>query len=145
MGQVDDTALRAAVVQKSLELGDRLGDLFVERAQSYAPRGSFGDRGDAIFENIGHDPADVAGDMVVIRVYCTSGHARYNNEGTGIYGPEGEPITALHTLPNGEPGFLKFDSAIMGIVFTKEVAGYPGSHFWDRAIDDWPDIVAGLA
>lgn len=57
--------------------------------------------------------------------------ARYQDEGTGIYGPEGQRITA----PNG--GVLVFDwPAAGGIVFVRSVAGAPGRHYFMEPMPD---------
>lgn len=50
----------------------------------------------------------------------------WENDGTGIYGPDGRRIEAH------DGGVLAFDWPVAGgIVFFKSVAGSPGRHFWD--------------
>jgi hypothetical protein len=57
--------------------------------------------------------------------------ARFQDEGTGIYGPEGQRITA-----HGG-GVLAFDwPAAGGVVFFRSVAGAPGRHYF---IEPMPD------
>jgi hypothetical protein len=65
------------------------------------------------------------------------GYARYQDEGTGVFGPEGTRITPVSS------SVLVFDwPAAGGVVFARSVAGAPGTHFWTLAVGEWPDIVA---
>lgn len=74
------------------------------------------------------------GATVTVRVNEESG--RYQDEGTGIYGPEGRRIEAR------PGGVLAFDwPAAGGMVFVHSVAGSPGNRFWTNALNAWPDVV----
>lgn len=62
----------------------------------------------------------------------TAEYARYQDEGTGEFGPEGTRI-----VPTKPGGVLAFDwPAAGGFVFFKSVAGSPGTHFFTDAMPD---------
>lgn len=63
-------------------------------------------------------------------------YARWQNEGTGIYGPTGARI-----FPRSAK-VLVFDwPAAGGVVFARSVAGSPGRHFWDDMPSRWADAL----
>ena len=64
-------------------------------------------------------------------------YASFQNYGTGIYGPEGTPI-----VPRRPGGVLVFDwPAAGGIVFARSVRGTEPTHYWERTLDEWPEIL----
>lgn len=140
MGATDTDTLRQALIDRTVEWAALLGDAFVDAARAGCSR-----RTGALWDSIQRDEPQVAGDQVTVRVSAGEGleYARYVDEGTGVFIGEG-PIHALHNLANGQPGYMVFDSPIMGIVFTREIQGMPGTHFWQNAIDQWPSIVGGV-
>ena len=131
-GRVDTSRIKRAVQEYALQRAETLADRFVEVARGYAPRRT--SRGaDSI------EVASVAPSSSGVRIQITVGeqYMRFQNEGTGVYGPAGRPITPK----NGN--VLVFDSLIGGgLVFARSVRGTEPTHFWDRAVDQWPRIVA---
>lgn len=66
-------------------------------------------------------------------------YSRYQDEGTGIYGPTGARIFPTHAK------VLRFDSpAAGGIVYARSVAGAPGTHFWDKVPAAWHEALAAV-
>jgi len=117
----------------ALQRAQDLGDAFVETAQSYAPRRT-GAGADSIAVEDVH--ATSSGVRVVIKV--GEEYMAFQNFGTGIYGPRGTPI-----VPHKAGGVLVFDSLIGGgLVFARSVRGTEPTHFWERTVDAWPQIVS---
>lgn len=110
---------------------EALADRFVEVARGFAPRRT-GTGADSI------EAAAVAerGGGFTVEVTVGETYMKYQNEGTGIYGPDGSPIEA------GPGGVLVFDwPAAGGLVFARHVRGTEATHWWDRAVLAWPQIV----
>jgi hypothetical protein len=127
---MDTAALADRVRQAALDRGQRLGEAFVNAAQNNAPR-----RTGAGADSIVIDGVSESAHGVVVRIVVGEIYMRYQNEGTGIYGPEGTPI-----VPHGH--VLVFDwFAAGGVVFATHVRGTEPTHWWDRTIAQWPDIV----
>lgn len=132
MSVVDTSRLEEAVRMHGVERMNALADNFVERAQQNASR-----RTGALADSISHDEPRDEGDHITCTATCTAEYALYQEEGTGIFGPDGVPITPTHAK------VLVFDwPAAGGIVFARSVIGSEPTRFWSRTIEDWPTIVA---
>lgn len=112
-----------------------VADAFVEGAQGRCSR-----KTGTLADSIQHDAPVFDGDRVTCIVTAGEGldYAGYQNEGTGIYGPEGAPIVPVNAK------VLVFDSAAGGVTFARSVKGAPGTHFWDDTVKDFPNIVASV-
>lgn len=131
---VDVSGLQASVRDYGQARVVELADEFVNAAKSFAPR-----RTGAGADSIEVTSIDATGDEYVAHVEVGEEYMAFQNTGTGIYGPRGVPITPQ----NGT--FLVFPALIGGgMVFARQVRGTEPTHFWERAIDNWPRIVAGL-
>lgn len=109
-----------------------VSDLMVEDTRAACSR-----RSGELADSIEMDPWSNDGTRYSSTIRATSDHARYQDEGTGIYGPEGTRIEA----PPG--GVLAFDwPAAGGVVYFKSVAGSPGTHFF---MEPMPDRFAAAA
>lgn len=112
-----------------------LADAFVEQARVFAPYRT-GDLSKSI--EAGEPIPTGNGWQVVITV--GEEHGRYQEEGTGIYGPQGVPITPR------PGGVLVFDwPAAGGMVFARSVRGTEPTHWWTRSLQAWPQVVAGVS
>jgi hypothetical protein len=118
---------------------ERCGELFANEVETNAPK-----RTRRLVDSIEQSTVTVYPDRVsmTVRVTATSDdgapYPAFQNEGTGIFGPDGVPIT-----PKKPGGVLVFDwPAAGGIVFAKSVRGTEPTRFWDKAVDAWPDIVS---
>lgn len=122
---------------------------YTRRTANGARRRAPGDTGQlrgSIQENI-----TVSGLRVVGRVYSPLKHAIYQHEGTGIYGPTGQPIRPkkgkfLVFEPGRGTGPLRIGGkhaapGKRGLVFAREVKGVPPNPFLTdalRAAVPWP-------
>ena len=126
---VDVSGIERLVRERGRAIAEVIGAEFVNTGQGFAPR-----RTGAGADSIAVDGIDENGDQFVIRIVVGEVYMRYQNEGTGIYGPEGSPIVPT----NGK--VLVFDG-IGGTVFTPSVRGTEPTHWWDRTVAEWPRIV----
>jgi len=123
--------LLRAVERHAIERFERVGDEFVRTAQDLAPR-----RTGAGADSIEASEANQSGSSVTIRVTVGEEYMKYQNEGTGVYGPTGTPIRA------SGGGVLAFDwPAAGGMVFVHYVRGSEATHWWDRTLQAWPQIL----
>lgn len=117
---------------------ERCGDLFAEEVERNAPK-----RTRTLVDSIEKSTVTVYPTEVrmTVKVTATSDegapYPAFQNEGTGIFGPDGVPIRPVRAR------VLRFDwPAAGGIVFAKSVRGTEPTRFWDKAVNAWPDIVA---
>jgi hypothetical protein len=90
-----------------------------------ATRAACSRREGTLADSIEIDSWSEEGDRYTTTIRATAEHARFQDEGTGIYGPEGTPIYPT----SGK--VLRFDwPAAGGVVFFAHVAGSPGTHFF---------------
>lgn len=127
---VNTDGLRRLVQSRGRDIADAIGASFVAKAQGLAPR-----RTGAGADSIVVDGVDEYGEGFRIRIVVGEVYMRYQNEGTGIYGPEGTPI-----VPRSAK-VLVFDSPVLGLTFAPSVRGTEPTHWWDRTVDAWPEIV----
>lgn len=129
---VETAHLENLVRSHAMERMVTLADVFVERAQQNASV-----RTGELRDSISHDDPVDNGDRISCTAQAAAEHALYQEEGTGIFGPDGVPIT-----PKNGP-FLVFDwPAAGGVVFARKVIGSEPTRFWTRTIEEWPLIVA---
>ena len=129
---VDASAVSDAVRRWALEAWQTVADVFVTTAQGNASR-----RTGALAESISHDEPRDYGTGVTCTATCGAEYGQYQDEGTGIYGPDGAPIYPTHSK------VLVFDwPAAGGIVFARWVRGSEPTRFWQRTIEAWPEILA---
>lgn len=118
MTVVDQLAVK--IRSHAVELVRRAADATVADTQAHASR-----RTGATADGISHtEPA--AGDAYVsCQIVSAEPSSRWQDEGTGIYGPTGMRIFPTHAKA------LRFDwPAAGGVVYAKSVAGSPGKHFF---------------
>jgi len=123
-----------ALQDLAVRLADQCADGLVTTAQNNASR-----RTGNLADSITNEGAVLAGDNVRAHVVVEAEYGRYQDEGTGIYGPEGQVITPKHG------NVLVFDwPAAGGIVFATYVRGSEPTRFWTKAIEAWPQIVSRI-
>lgn len=77
-------------------------------------------------DSIGADPWQEEATRFTSTIRATAPYARFQNDGTGIFGPTGSRI-----YPRKPGGVLAFDwPAAGGVVFARSVQGSPGTHFF---------------
>jgi hypothetical protein len=130
MGGVEQ-AVREWAVQR---VGD-LATAFVQVVRDKAPR-----RTGELADSVEVDDVSQTGDGATAHVVVGAPYASYVDEGTGIYGPLGTPIVPVTAK------VLVFPATVgpRAYVFTPYVLGSEPTHFWSRALEDWPSIVASL-
>lgn len=131
---------------------ERCGELFAAEVENNAPK-----RTRRLVDSIEQSSVTVHPTEVTmtVRVTATSDegapYPAFQNEGTGIFGPDGVPITPkrgrvlVFDSPFARtptPGSRRRRGGPTGIVFATSVIGTEATHFWDKAIEAWPDIVA---
>jgi hypothetical protein len=130
--KADTSRIDRELQRVSVRMARRCAILFEQEVKRGAPR-----RTGELVGSIERDDPTVAGDTININVTVGAEYARYVDEGTGIYGPDGRPIT-----PKRPGGVLRFDwPAAGGIVFARRVRGSPPTRFWQKAVAMWPFIV----
>lgn len=134
MADIDVSDLERAVRDFAHQRGSNLAEAFRDTVRSLVPR-----RTQELHDSIEVDSVDDYDRGTRARVVVGAPYARFVNDGTGLYGPRGDFIR-----PRKAGGVLVFDwPAAGGIVFTRRVSGSEPTHFWERALDQWPRIVAG--
>jgi hypothetical protein len=138
MTTINADGLLRLVEEHAVKQLQRCADLFVDEVETNAPK-----RTRKLVESIEQSQPTVFADEVrmTVRVTATSDdgapYPAFQNEGTGIFGPDGVPIRPTRG------NVLVFDwPAAGGIVFARSVRGTEPTRFWDKAVDKWPDIVA---
>lgn len=130
---VDATGLERAFRENALVKCGLVRDGFVNGAQSRCSRRS----GKLAASIVGTEPVD-AGTTIECTITVGEDYGLFQDQGTGIYGPEGQRI-------KGNP-LLAFDwPAAGGLVIVHSVAGSPGTHFWTDTVSDWPNILRAVA
>lgn len=132
--------LTALIQQRAVVLVRLAADTAVAMTQAGTSR-----RTGELADGISHDEPVLSDPYVTCNITSAATYSSFQNEGTGLFGPSGARI-----FPTSAKA-LRFDwPAAGGIVFAKSVAGSPGTHFWDRLVDYWPqslfenaDVFAG--
>lgn len=118
MSIVDQLAPR--IVQHAVDLVRLAADITVADTKADASRAT-----GALADSISHDEPQASVPLISCRITATAPYARWQDEGTGIYGPSGQRIFPTHAKA------LRFDwPAAGGVVFAKSVAGSPGKHYF---------------
>lgn len=111
--------------------GAALGAAFVRTAQGHASR-----RTGKMASSTQITEMRVASDRVTVHVECGVDYGAYQDQGTGIYGPEGRPIRPRRAR------VLRFDwPAAGGVVFAHEVRGSEPTRWWQKTVGQWGQIV----
>jgi hypothetical protein len=125
-------SLEDTIEQFAFDRMSAIADEFVATCRTFAPR-----RTGALAESIEVDSVTRGTGGVTARIVVGAPYASFQNYGTGIYGPNGSPI-----YPRSGK-VLVFDSAILGgLVFVRWVRGTEPTHFWERTLEQWSDIIA---
>lgn len=133
--EVNIDGLERAVRDFALRKAEQLGDAFVDLVQSNMPR-----RTNVLADSVVAESPVESSSGFTVRAYVGADYARYVNDGTGIYGPEGTPIRPVTAR------VLAFDwPAAGGLVFAHSVRGSEPTHFWERSLDAWPRVVAEVS
>lgn len=130
----DAKQLDVAVQRMGLRLHNRAGAAFVGEVRKNASR-----RTGEMARKTTVTPARLVGNRVVSNATVGVDYGRYQDEGTGEFGPEHKRITPRRAK------VLRFDSAIFGIVFARSVRGSEPTRFWTKAVKSWPQIVRRIA
>ncbi len=131
MAKVVTDTLGEGLREMALRLGDSLGERFVQQAKDHASR-----RTGAMADSVVAEAATMSGDTVTVHVEVGAEHGIYQDEGTGIFGPEGRPITPVRAR------VLRFDwPAAGGIVFAHSVQGSEPTRWWTKTVAMWDQIV----
>lgn len=116
----------------ALAKADQIADAFVSAARGRCSR-----RTGALADSIQSLGAESTGTGASCFITVGEDYGVYQDQGTGVYGPEGAPI-------EGHP-LLAFDwPAAGGKVIVHSVKGSPGTHFWSDTVADFPNIVASV-
>ncbi len=127
-GTLDDDLIAMA-----LRLAGRCGELLHDEIVKNASRRT-GEMADSVEVT---DP-EYDGEQITMTASVGADYGIYQEEGTGIFGPLGTPIT-----PKRPGGVLVFDwPAAGGVVFARKVRGSEPTRFWSKALAEWPQIVA---
>lgn len=113
------------------KLGD-IADEFVDTARAFVrPHTKTGDLEDGIQLSsiVG------GGTKSQARVVSTAKHARWQEEGTGVFGPTGTPIRPTR-------GNVLVFNGDDGVVFARSVKGAPGIKYWEQTVGDWSGVCA---
>lgn len=130
----DASILHERVRAFALERAERLGDEFIDTLRGNMPR-----RTGDMAASAEVDEIKETSEGVTVKVIVRSPYARFQNDGTGIYGPDGVPITPVRSP------VLVFDwPAAGGLVFTRRVRGTEPTHFWERTLDQWPQMLRAV-
>ncbi len=131
---VNAEGLLRALRSMTVDLDQRLADRFGDQVEANAPR-----RTGELAGSVEIGRAVPTGSGAQCSATVTARHAVWQEEGTGIYGPSGTPITPK----SGR--VLRFDwPSAGGVVFATRVAGSPPTHFWTRAVESWSSIVSSV-
>lgn len=137
MGQAVVDQLKDRIREHALALVQRAADLAVTDTQAHMSR-----RTGASADSVTHTQPALQEPYVVCEISVGEPSARWQDEGTGIYGPENRRIT-----PSRPGGVLVFDwPAAGGVVFARSVAGSPGKHFFTEPMPArWASCLAASA
>ena len=118
--------LKVHVQDHAVLLATRALQVVVSETQQAASR-----RTGALADSISAPPPVLTETRVTTQITAAADYARFQDEGTGVYGPTGARI-----FPKSAKA-LRFDwAAAGGIVFAKSVAGAPGRHFFHEPMPE---------
>jgi len=129
---VDVSGVQDALKVFAREHADAIGEEFVRRARERAPRRT-GALADGVEYQVNDGPAGPQ-----VTVTCAEDYGRYQDEGTGVYGPLGVPIVPVTA------SVLAWDGQD-GVVFAMSSRGSRPTHWWSDTIKEWADIVRSVA
>lgn len=73
-------------------------------------------------------------------IHAPAEHSSYQEEGTGIYGPEGVEI-----VPTNSPVLVYYWKKTGRVHFSRSVRGAPATHWFSKVRDRWPEFVERIA
>lgn len=118
--------LTAVIQQSAVDRVRRAADICVDLTKEAASR-----RTGALADSVSHTEPALADNLVTCTITADVFYARWQDEGTGIYGPSGQRIFPTHAK------VLRFDwAAAGGVVYAKSVAGSPGTHFFTEPMPE---------
>ncbi len=135
--------LRDRIADHALVIVQRAADLTVERTKDAASR----DTGELV-EGISHSDPVLTGSWVMCEITSAAPYSKYQDEGTGIFGPTGQRIVSQKGGPLAFvwPGNIAAQVSAtnpQGLSFFMSVAGSPGRHFFHDAMPDrWRTALA---
>lgn len=130
---VDASGLEAKIREFYGEVADRAVLDMIDEMQATAPR----DTGEMASSVYVADRPD-SGDQIVRVVRAPAEWSSYQEEGTGIYGPQGTPI-----VPVNAKVLVFYWKQTGRIEFRKSVLGSPATHWWSNVIEKWADWLQG--
>jgi hypothetical protein len=117
-------ALVRGVEELGMRLADRMNEEIVSELRNNASR-----RTGAMADSVEvEDGPSLSGTVVASKIIVGVEYGIYQDQGTGIYGPEGHPIEPRSAK------VLRFDSAVLGIVFARSVRGSEPTRWWTKAM-----------
>lgn len=124
--------LRTHVQAHALDLVDRALEVTVNNTKAAASR-----RSGTLADGISASQPALAETRIQAEIISAADYSRFQDDGTGIYGPTGARI-----FPRTAKA-LRFDwPAAGGIVFAKSIAGSPGTHFFHEPMGArWHDAL----
>lgn len=125
----DTTGLMNGLRDFARQRASDIADEFINQARSFAPR-----RTGAGADSITVDSIDESGSTFRMHITVGEIYMRYQNDGTGLYGPN-----HIWIMPYNARA-LVFEG-IGGLVFATRVRGTEPTHWWERTLDQWPNIV----
>lgn len=129
---VDISGLRQAVIDRNTQVADDAVQAMFLDMEANAPR----DTG-AMTQTMTVEVTDSGDRHIGRHIAAPAEYASYQDEGTGVYGPEGTPIVPT----NGK--VLAFYWRKTGKVeFRASVLGSPATHWWSDRVSRWADYVA---
>lgn len=129
---VDASGLEEKVRGFYGDIADRAVDDMFAEMRAEAPR----DTGQ-MTENLESVPDD-DGDQIVRRLHAPEQYSSFQEEGTGVYGPEGTPI-----VPTTAKVLVFFWKKTGKVEFRTSVLGSPATHWWSKVIDRWAEFLRG--
>lgn len=121
---------RAALIERY----DVLVDLAVEEMFAEMKSGAPRDTG-AMTDTLNASPAN-SGFSIRRSVRAPQTYSTYQDEGTGIYGPQGTPI-----VPRNAKVLAFYWRRTGKMMFLPRVMGSPATKWWSDVIKKWPDFI----
>lgn len=133
---IDSTGLRERVIQRMNEVADdAVQAMFLEMDRD-GPR----DTGEMLNSLDVTNTENGEGGRIGRHVACPVEYASFQDEGTGVYGPEGTPI-----VPTTASVLVFYWAKTGRTMFLPSVQGSPATHWWSEKIARWGEYVAASA
>lgn len=135
---VDLSAVERAISAKAVDIAERLAEEWVDTARAFfAPHDRSGDGSASIqVVDVREGPRNVSA-RVAAGVGLDPNYMAFQEEGTGIYGPQGTPIVPVNAR------VLRWEDDEAGVtVYAMSSSGSRPVRYWADTIADWPNICA---